>query len=82
MLGRDVSAWRRSLDILGTSIREEPGPPRFADKSEWAMDEGTDAWAMKQKHISITPLHMNLTAETNAPHLDEVLTRLRAGLQG
>ncbi|MSQ26343.1 MAG: 5'/3'-nucleotidase SurE [Dehalococcoidia bacterium] len=51
-------------------------------KSEWAMDEGTDAWAMKQKHISITPLHMDLTAETNAPHLDEVLTRLRAGLRG
>lgn len=38
ILGRDVSAWRRSLDVLGTSIREEPGPPRFADKSEWAMD--------------------------------------------
>ncbi|MTB07033.1 MAG: prenyltransferase, partial [Actinobacteria bacterium] len=38
LLGRDVSAWHRSLNILGTSIRDEPGPPRFADKSEWAMD--------------------------------------------
>jgi len=37
-LGLDVSRWVSALELLGTSIREEPCPPRFADKSEWAMD--------------------------------------------
>jgi hypothetical protein len=30
--------WRRHQDRLGASVRAEPGPPTFADKSEWAMD--------------------------------------------
>jgi SAM-dependent methyltransferase len=37
-LGRDVSAWTASTQQLASAIRAEPGPPRFADKSEWAMD--------------------------------------------
>lgn len=47
-------------------------------KSEWAADEGTDAWAVKEKRISVTPLHMDLTAQLDAPHLDDVVTRLSA----
>ena len=38
VLGADTGAWAEALARLGAAIREEPGPPRFADKSEWAMD--------------------------------------------
>jgi len=38
VLGVDTHRWQEALALLGTAIREEPSPPRFADKSEWAMD--------------------------------------------
>jgi hypothetical protein len=38
-LGSPVPAgWIEARTRLGDAIRERPGPPRFADKSEWAMD--------------------------------------------
>ncbi len=37
-LGDPQPMWRDALARLGDSIRSEPGPPRFADKAEWAMD--------------------------------------------
>ena len=36
--GLDATRWVPAFELLGASIREEPSPPRFADKSEWAMD--------------------------------------------
>ena len=38
VLGDPQPAWAGALDRLGDAIRTEPGPPRFADKSDWAMD--------------------------------------------
>jgi len=38
VIGADVDRWHTPLDLLGRAIRSEPGPPRFADKSDWAMD--------------------------------------------
>ena len=38
VLGHDTATWREACGRLGEAIRREPGPPQFADKSEWAMD--------------------------------------------
>ena len=45
-------------------------------KAEWELEEGTDAWAIRNKRVSITPLHMDLTSDMNAPMLEDFAQEL------
>ncbi len=39
-------------------------------RPEWDAEPGTDVWAIRNKFISITPLHMNLTHDVSTPLLE------------
>ncbi|MFQ5861371.1 MAG: 5'/3'-nucleotidase SurE [Dehalococcoidia bacterium] len=43
--------------------------------------EGTDVWAVKHSHISITPLQVQLTAHQQLPALQELCQALNRGLR-
>ena len=38
-------------------------------RPEWIVEEGTDVWAVRNKRISITPLHIDLTHDVSSPLL-------------
>ena len=40
-------------------------------KAEWSEEQGTDVWAIKNKRVSITPLHIDLSSDVMAPLLTE-----------
>ena len=39
-------------------------------RPEWEEEDGTDVWAIRRKFVSITPLHMDITAAMEAPLLE------------
>ena len=45
-------------------------------KVEWEAEPGTDVWAVRNKRISITPLHMELTSDVTSPFLKEIAPNL------
>ena len=45
-------------------------------KVEWEAEPGTDVWAVRNKRISITPLHMELTSDVTSPLLKEIAPNL------
>ena len=45
-------------------------------KAEWEAEPGTDVWAIRNKRISITPLHIELTSDVTSPLLKEVAPNL------
>ena len=51
-------------------------------KSQWEEEEGTDVWAIRNKRISITPLHIDLTSDATAPMLNgfasEIFSQLKS----
>ncbi|MEE9285544.1 MAG: 5'/3'-nucleotidase SurE [Dehalococcoidia bacterium] len=51
-------------------------------KADWVADPGTDVWAIRNKRISITPLHVQLTSELTAPLLAELAPTLFQAFQG
>jgi len=51
-------------------------------KSEYKADEGTDVWAVRNKRVSITPLHIDLTSEEAAPSLASCTGDLLRALKG
>ncbi|MBI4308198.1 MAG: 5'/3'-nucleotidase SurE [Chloroflexi bacterium] len=50
-------------------------------KPEWATEEGSDIWAIRNNRISITPLHADLTATDQASALETLAPSLLLGLR-
>lgn len=52
-------------------------------KTEWNAEKGSDIWAVRNRHVSITPLHLELTSDVFAPVLAEfapvIAERLKNG---
>ena len=52
-------------------------------RPEWNPKEGTDVWALRNRRISIPPLHTNLTLDASTPLLEgftpELFRQLRGG---
>ncbi len=40
-------------------------------RADWDVEEGTDIWAVRNRYISITPLHIDLTSDVIAPVMSE-----------
>lgn len=51
-------------------------------KADWVAEEGTDIWAVRTKRVSITPLHIDLTADVSAPLLNGFASSILAALKG
>ncbi|MSQ13799.1 MAG: 5'/3'-nucleotidase SurE [Dehalococcoidia bacterium] len=52
------------------------------DKPVWELVEGTDVWAVRNQHVSVTPLHTDLTHGTLPKVLAPLAGDLRAALKG
>lgn len=50
-------------------------------KADWEAEEGTDVWAIRNKRISITPLHIDLTSDRSAPLLTGFAEAIFAALK-
>ena len=52
-------------------------------KTEWDAEKGSDIWAVRNRRVSITPLHLELTSDVFAPVLAEfapvIAERLKNG---
>ena len=52
-------------------------------KTEWNAEKGSDIWAVRNRYVSITPLHLELTSDVFAPVLAEfapvIAERLKNG---
>ena len=51
------------------------------NKPAWDMEEGTDAWAVRHRRVSITPLQTDLTAAGALEALKELPPQLLSGLR-
>lgn len=49
---------------------------------EWQVEEGTDAWAIRNHRISVTPLHHDTTQRAALGELAELERRLRGVVEG
>lgn len=52
-------------------------------KTEWNEQQGTDVWAIRNRYVSITPLHLELTSDVFEPMMTEfaptIFERLKDG---
>ncbi|MDX6751774.1 5'/3'-nucleotidase SurE [Geminicoccaceae bacterium 1502E] len=66
---------------LGDEIverRDPRGEPYFwigAARSESSVKEGTDLWAIEEGHVSVTPIHLDMTHRQSFSRLEEALRR-------
>ncbi len=51
-------------------------------KADWQAEEGTDVWAIRNKFVSITPLHIDLTSDVVAPMLSEFAPAIYQAFKG
>jgi 5'-nucleotidase len=51
-------------------------------RPEWVMEEGTDVWALRNRYISVTPLHIDLTHDMSAPLLQGFGPEIFKALKG
>ncbi|MDO8531496.1 MAG: 5'/3'-nucleotidase SurE [Dehalococcoidia bacterium] len=50
-------------------------------KPEWATEDGSDIWAIRQNRVSITPLHTNLTVTEQASAMEQLCPSLLLGMR-